>query len=93
MSQCKKSITDSTMLRNLTNLSPVLDNPTRLSGKQFMLDRYLRIRDELKQVVESREFAFYFQRSAAFRQRPERYTSFMKQEHLISVEMQKRGST
>ena len=58
-----------------------------------MLDRYLRIRAEPKQVAESRGFALHFQRSSAFRQRAERYNSFMKQVHFISVEMQNRGST
>ena len=76
MIQWKRSIIESAMLRNLANLSPVLGNPKRWSGKYLMLDRYLRIRDELKQVAESRGFALHFQRSAVFRQRAERYISY-----------------
>ena len=47
-----KALKHSAMLRNLTDLSPVLPNATMWSGKSEMLTRFVPIRDELVQASD-----------------------------------------
>ena len=47
MTSIKSKNSNAAILRNLTDLRPVLDNKTRWSGKFFMVQRYCRIYDEI----------------------------------------------
>lgn len=38
------------LLRNITDLRPILNNETRWFGKLSMLERFLKIRDELLRI-------------------------------------------
>jgi hypothetical protein len=52
MLQCK-TLKNSSLLRNLVNLRPILFNATRWSGKYHMLKRFTKIRDELVAVANN----------------------------------------
>ena len=47
MRQCKKSLRNAAVLRNLTTLKPILHNKTRWSGKYDTLSRFIKIRSSL----------------------------------------------
>lgn len=52
MVQCKHRLRNATLMRNLIDLRPVIHNQARYSGKLYMPERFLQIRDELIEISE-----------------------------------------
>ena len=66
MRQCKKSIKNMAILRNLTMYRPILYNKTRWSGKHHVLKRFVEIRDALIEAQDNPEGTFYLNASTLF---------------------------
>lgn len=54
-----KKLMNSALLRNLTDLRPITDNETRWSGKLYMLQRFINIRQDLMEVQDSDDGDLY----------------------------------
>lgn len=79
MTQCKQRLKNAALLRNLVSLSPFLYNHTRWSGKQCMLQRFLRIRDELIEVSDEDRSDLAINSSEASKDNARRYCKQLKQ--------------
>ena len=93
MAQCKKKLKNAALLRNLVNLVPVLHNKTRWSGKLYMMERFLKIRDELIAVAEDENSDLQMNRTVPFRNKVSRYCEYMQQINLSTKYMQTRKLT
>lgn len=91
MKAAKKSIKNRAILRNLTSLSPQLDNKTRWSSKATMLEKFVRIRDNL---IEASEHAnagiFPIDCSNQFLRRVEKLSKMMLEINTVTLVLQKR---
>ena len=90
MGQCKKRLKNAALLRNLVNLVPVLHNKTRWSGKLYMMERFLKIRDELISVAEDENSDLQMNRTVPFRNKVVRYCEYMRQINFSTKYMQTR---
>lgn len=52
MTQCKQRLRNAALLPNVIDLRPVLHNQTKLSGKLYMFEHFLRSRDEIIEVSQ-----------------------------------------
>ena len=93
MSQCKKKLKNAALLRNLVSLVPILHNKTRWSGKLYMLERFLRIRDELVAVSEDENSDLQINKTTQFKNKVMRYCGYMKQINYSTKYMQTRKVT
>ena len=93
MSQCRKKLKNAALLRNLVNLVPVLHNKTRWSGKLYMLQRFLRIRDELTTVAEDENSDIQINQTTQFKNKVTRYCNYMMQINYSTTYMQTRKLT
>ena len=66
MKEVKTKSKSAAILRNLTELLPVLDNTTRWSGKVTMLKRFLDVREEIIEASEHADASFYANSSPTF---------------------------
>ncbi len=51
----EKTLKNAAVLRNLTDLKPIMHNWTRWAGKLYMLRHFLNIREELLEIYDSRD--------------------------------------
>ena len=93
MSQCKKKLKNAALLRNLVNLVPVLHNKTRWSGKLYMLQWFLCIRDKLITVAEDENSDLQINRTTQFKNKVTRYCDYMTQINYSTTYMQTRKLT
>ena len=66
MTSIKTKNTNAALLRNITELRPVLDNKTRWSGKFSMVDRYCRIYDDILKASQEENASIDISRVASF---------------------------
>jgi hypothetical protein len=91
MLSAKRKLKNAALLRNLTNLKPVIHNKTRWSGKHFMLTRFLRIRDELIEVADNEESVeLDINTSAQFLAKVKKNHGHLKEINAVTVFMQTR---
>jgi len=81
------------MLRNLTDLSPVLFNKTRWSGKYAIINRFVQIREELIEVADTDGAVVAVNRSEAFKVRAEKYRDMLREINAATTELQKRHNS
>lgn len=93
MSDCKRRITNRSMLRNLTDLSPVIANATRWSGKYLMLQRFVDLYDTLVEVVEAEGSTVRMDKSAGFLQQVKCFTEMLGEINVVTKELKTRGAT
>jgi len=95
MKAAKAKLKNAAILRNLTHLKPVLYNKTRWSGKSAVLERFVRIREQLIQAAdnESASAEIPIERSASFRDKAAKYGEQMKRINQYSVLLQEREKT
>eukprot|EP00171_Calliarthron_tuberculosum_P023569 IDg23569t1 len=91
MSNCKRRLTNRAMLRNLTDLSPVLPNATRWSGIKIMLNRFIEIRDDIITVANTERASVFVNQSDVFKTRVKRYACMLSEIDTVTKELQKRG--
>lgn len=66
MLDCKQRFTNRSILRNLTDLSPMIMNVAICSSKYHMLARYVKIYDKLLDVVQTLRASVRMDRSRGF---------------------------
>ena len=93
MGQCKKKLKNAALLRNLVSLVPILHNKTRWSGKLYMLERFLKIRDDLITVAEDENSDLQLNRTVPFKNKVSRYCEYMRQINFSTKYMQTRKVT
>lgn len=81
MIKCKKRICNRELLRNLTNLAPVIQNATRWSSKFCMLKKYLQIYEMLLKVTDSEGVRLSLERGKLFIEESEMYLK-----HLLNID-------
>lgn len=91
MSNCRRRLTNRAMIRNLTELSPLIPNETRWSGMYQMLKRFVRIHDELLKVADKDGATVTIDRSSAFETRAKKFSEMLSQIDTVTLELQKRG--
>jgi hypothetical protein len=91
MKATKNSIKNRAILRNLTSLSPQLDNKTQWSSKATMLEKFVRIRDPL--IVASEHVnagIFPIDGSLQFARRVAKFSKMMLEINTVTLVLQKR---
>lgn len=91
MKSCKSGLKNRALLRNITDLCPVLNNQTRWSSIYQMLTRYNRIRDALIRVADSSESSLNMNRSSVFKSKALIYAKQFSEINVVTVELQKQG--
>eukprot|EP00171_Calliarthron_tuberculosum_P005080 IDg5080t1 len=93
MTNCKRRLTNRAMLRNLTHLNPITPNATRWSGMSHMLNRFIRIRDELLTVADLDGATVTIDRSNTFHARAQKSAKMLAEIDVVTKELQKNGAT
>ena len=81
------------VLRNLTELNPILDNETRWSGKMNLLKRFNEVRAELIDASEHRDTEFTVNSSEGFAQKCQRYHRMLSEVDVVTKVLQTSGRT
>jgi hypothetical protein len=91
MKAAKNSIKNRAILRNLTSLSPQLDNKTRWSSKATMLHKFVRIREPLIEASEHENASnFPIDVTVQFQRRVEKFSNMMLEINTVTLALQKR---
>ncbi len=69
-----KTLKNTAVLRNITDLKPIMHNRTRWSGKLYMLRRFLNIREELLEIHDSRDVDIEIDDTTRFQGKVIKYT-------------------
>ncbi|GFH44601.1 hypothetical protein CTEN210_01075 [Chaetoceros tenuissimus] len=77
-------------LREFTHLAPYLNNATRWSGIRIMIERFLKIREALRQVAEDERTELQVDTSAAFADRCTKYLNYMVEIDSVTKKLQER---
>eukprot|EP00171_Calliarthron_tuberculosum_P012024 IDg12024t1 len=89
MMNCKRRMTNRAMLRNLTQLAPIIHNETRWSGKYHMLRRFATIREQLLAVADTSGATVTIDRRQVFKRQVEAYVKML---HEIDTNREESGS-
>lgn len=89
MLNCKRSVRNRAMLRNLMQLARIFHNKIRWSGTFQMLRRLIDIRSELLAVPDSSGATVTIDRREVFRNRAERYVKMLKEIDIVTKMLQK----
>jgi len=90
MLSCKQKLKNSALLRNLTDLKPIIHNQTRWSGKFYMMQRFLRIRTELIEISNDDRSDIVVNSSNGFRAKCEKFSSWLNHINNVTLFLQKR---
>eukprot|EP00171_Calliarthron_tuberculosum_P002661 IDg2661t1 len=80
------------ILRNLTELRPVMHNQTRWSGKFNMLQRFERLRDELISASQDVNADIHIDDSAHFLRKVTKYRTILGEINVVTKVLQKENS-
>ena len=90
MKSAKNSLKNAALLSNLTKLKPVLYNKTRWSGKHDMLQRFIRIRQDLIDVSVHENADIEISDSRQFLRKAEKFQRIMAELNIVTKIMQER---
>ena len=91
MLSAKRKLKNAALLWNRTQLTPIIHNKTRWSGKYKMLKGWITIRDDLIEVSKNPESDdIQVNTSATFRLHVQKYTTQMGEINYVTLFMQKR---
>ena len=93
MKKAKTKLKHAAMLRNMTHLKPVLYNKTRWSGKYYMFERWLQIRDTLIELSTSDGAELDVNDSLNFFNLTKKYTKCLKQFDNVTKKLQEKNLT
>lgn len=93
MRAAKAKLKNTTMLRNLTDLSALLPNATRWSGKCHMVNRFIRIRQELIAVSNQESCDLPINGTNVFSEKANKYGNMLKEIDFVTKTLQKTGFT
>ncbi len=90
MANCRSGLKNRAMLRNLTSLSPIIENRTRWSGKFAMLTRFFRIYDSIKKVAVDENFDIVMNFIPSFKQAVAHYQARFKEFNDMTLFLQQK---
>ena len=90
MFAAKSKLRNSALLRNITDLVPVLYNKTRWSGKYSTLSRFLSIREKLIEVDNNPLGEIPIDPTPMFASKVEKYEQLLKQINTVTTKLQKK---
>lgn len=93
MTTAKAKLKNVTMLRNLTDLVPLLQCKTRWSGTCRLMKRFTLIRDELMEVSNSPDFHLPMNKRSTFGEKAKAYCTMLSEINFVTSEMQSKGHT
>ena len=93
MAAAKSKLKNKAMLRNLVELSPVVPNETRWSGKCDMVNRYVAIRPELIAVSNDENCDLPIDATNVFADKVKRAGAMLREINSVTKELQKSGMT
>ncbi|KAI0560856.1 Ribonuclease H-like protein [Gracilaria domingensis] len=88
-----KKLRNAALLRNLTDLSPIMHNAIRWSGKLHMLKRFIRIREDLLDVHNSSEGDLVIDASVQLATRGQKCSKMLAEIDIVTKSLQTRGHT
>lgn len=85
MTSCKNGLKNRALLRNISDLAPVLNNETRWTSTHNMLKRYNRIREKLISVAKEPDSTFILNRSTSFKSDAEMFGKHFEEINVFST--------
>ena len=93
MRTAKIKLRNAALLRNLTDLRPIMNNETRWSGKVLMLKRFLRIREELIEASNDLHGDIPINISSSFTSQTRKYQAMLSEIDVVTARWQTYGIT
>lgn len=93
MKDCKVKLKNRALLRNLSDLNPVLNNKTRWSSTYHMISRFNKLRDALINMTDSEDSNFQLDHRITFKNKVERYEMQLKEIKSVTLDLNKRWLT
>ncbi len=88
-----KTLKNVAVLRNLTDLNPMMHNRTRWSGKLYMLRRFLNIREELLEIHDSLDGDIEIDDTTRFHGKLINYTKVLRAIDNVTKSLQRKHHT
>ena len=88
MRQCKKSLKNAAVLRNLSTLKPIACDKTRWSGKHDVLKRFIRIREDLIKTADDENTTLEVNSTMGFLNKVKRHQKALARVQIETKEMQ-----
>lgn len=93
MKSAKSKLKNAAVLRNITDLRPIINNATRWSGKSDMLERYLRLRDDLIEASGEPNADIQMDTTIRFKNKVVRYAAMLQEINAVTKYLQIQGRT
>ena len=93
MKKAKTKLKHTAMLRNMTHLKPVLYNKTRWSGKYYMFERWIQLRDTLIDLSANDGAELEVNESLSFFNATKKFTKCLKQFDIVTKKLQEKNLT
>jgi len=93
MLDCRQKLKTRAMLRNITDLSPIIHNATRWSGKYLMFRRYDRIREKINHIATREKATLSIVQTNDLYTRADRFANMLQQVNQVTIELQNRKNT
>ena len=88
MRQCKQSLRNAAVLRNLSTLKPIMYNKTRWSGKYDVLKRFIKIREDLIKAADDENTTLEVNSTMGFLNKVKRHQKALARIQIATKEMQ-----
>ncbi len=85
MRSCKRKLRNRALLRNLSTLSPVLNNETRWSSTYHMTERFNDIREALIEVADSDDSELVIHRRVSFKNKTAKYAKQLGEINMVTL--------
>ena len=88
MRQCKQSLKNAAVLRNLSTLKPIMYNKTRWSGKHDVLKRFIKNREDLIKAADDENTTLEVNSTMGFLNKVKRHQKALARIQIATQEMQ-----
>lgn len=86
-----RNLKNAALLRNISDLNPVLDNETRWSGNRRMLDRFIKLKDYLDKIRSVNEGDFDLEFEDGFLENVQRFAVMLLEIDAVTQSLQTKG--
>ena len=93
MAAARNGLKNAAVLRNLTELHPIVPNDTRWSGKSLMLSRYVTIRDDLLTASRNKNASLQIDSSSNFFTKVKNSQRMLSEINIVTQLLQTEGRT
>ena len=88
MRQCKQSLKNAAVLRNLSTLKPIVYNKTRWSGKHNVLKMFIKIREDLIKTADDENTTLDVNSTMGFLNKVKQHQKALARVHIATKETQ-----